>query len=222
MAPLFALACRRRYRRSMRTSFAAVGLALGTVAIGRLRRLFQRTERQPRRATTWRATTAGRRRPPRPPAACRSSSETGDVERGRQDLHLRQRRRGHLHPGAGRSRSATVQTWNFTVTASDGTTCLSYQETGTGALTLTVARTDGERDAQSGQLGLGLTCPDGTSYSNSNALSLLSCRDGGLFGALPGIGWSSTDTSVSRHSRRRPRSTTARSDELQIFDCATP
>ena len=108
--------------------------------------------------------------------------------------------------------------WNFSVTASDGTACLSYQETANGPFTLTV-HGQTVKEAQSGQLGLGLTCPDGTTYSNSNALSLLSCGDGGFLGALPGSAWSNSDSAVSFGLLS---TSTTSSDELQIFDCATP
>lgn len=53
------------------------------------------------------------------------------------------------------------------------------------------------KESAAGGLGVALTCPDGTSYSNSNAFSLFDFPDAGLLGGLPGTGWSSTDTSVS-------------------------
>jgi hypothetical protein len=112
--------------------------------------------------------------------------------------------------------TATTPTWNFTITTGTGATCLTYQENGNGGITLDV---QGEtvKESASGQLGLALTCPDGTSYSNSNALSLLSCPDAGLFGGLPGIGWSSSDTSVSVSLV----GTSASYGSMPVFNCQT-
>jgi hypothetical protein len=108
--------------------------------------------------------------------------------------------------------------WNFTVTASDGTPCLSYQETPNGPFTLMV-QGQTVKETQPGGLGLGLTCPDGTTYSTSNGLSLLSCGDGGFLGGLPGSGWSSSGGEVSFGLLG---TSTTSSDELMIFDCSTP
>ena len=108
--------------------------------------------------------------------------------------------------------------WNFTVTASDGTACLSYQQTANGPFTLTV-KGQTVKETQPAGLGLGLSCPDGTSYSTSNALALLSCGDGGSQGGLPGSGWSNSNSEVSFGLLG---TSTTSSDELMIFDCATP
>jgi hypothetical protein len=88
------------------------------------------------------------------------------------------------------------QAWSFTVTGANGDTCLSYTDDPQASITLTV-QGQTVKETTPGGLGLALTCPDGTSYSNSNALSLLSCPDADLFSSLPGDAWSSTDTSVS-------------------------
>jgi hypothetical protein len=82
--------------------------------------------------------------------------------------------------------------WSFTVTSA-GQPCLRFQDT-PGGFTLTV---NGQTftEAAAG-LGLQVTCPDQTAFSNSNAFDLLSC-DGGFLGGLPGKAWSDTSTSVS-------------------------
>jgi hypothetical protein len=89
-----------------------------------------------------------------------------------------------------------TQSWNFTVATAAAATCLAYKDDGNGGITLTV-QGQTVKETPVGALGLSLTCPDGTSYSNSNAFSIFSCPDAGLLGGLPGSGWSSTDTSVS-------------------------
>ena len=86
--------------------------------------------------------------------------------------------------------------WNFTVTAAGGAMCLAYKDDGNGGITLNVQGMT-VKESSTGGLGIALTCPDGTSYSNSNAFSLFSCPDAGLLAGLPGAGWSDTDTSVS-------------------------
>lgn len=88
------------------------------------------------------------------------------------------------------------QTWNFTVTTAGGGMCLAYKDDGNGGINLTV-QGQTVKESVAGTFGLALSCPDGTSYSNSNALSLFSCPDAGLLGGLPGAAWSDTDTSVS-------------------------
>ncbi len=87
-------------------------------------------------------------------------------------------------------------TWNFSVTTGSGAACLAYQDDGNGNLTLNV-QGQTVKETTPGGLGIALTCPDGTSYSNSNALNLFSCPDASFFTALPGSGWSDTSTSVS-------------------------
>jgi hypothetical protein len=86
--------------------------------------------------------------------------------------------------------------WNFTVTTSSGASCLSYVDNGNGGVTLTV-QGQTVKETNPGGLSIALTCPDGTTLSNSNALSLLSCPDAGFLGGLPGASWSDTNTSVS-------------------------
>jgi hypothetical protein len=83
--------------------------------------------------------------------------------------------------------------WNFTVTTG-GQPCLHYEES-SGGFQLTVGAHD-VSEMSSGAAGIDLTCPDGTTYSNSNALALLSCP-GGTFGDLPGNTTSSGSTSVT-------------------------
>ncbi|HVY39122.1 MAG TPA: hypothetical protein VHM31_14350 [Polyangia bacterium] len=88
------------------------------------------------------------------------------------------------------------QTWNFTVTAAGGAMCLSYKDDGNGGITLNV-QGQTVKEGATGSLGVSLTCPDGTTYSNANAFALFSCPDAGLLGGLPGAAWSDTSTSVS-------------------------
>jgi hypothetical protein len=101
------------------------------------------------------------------------------------------------------------QTWNFTV-SSAGQTCLHYQETAGGDFSLTV---EGQTftTAATGATGIRFTCPDGTSYANSNAFSLLSCPGG--FDSIPGSAWSGSDSSVSLTL------TGMSSSDLPVFDC---
>jgi hypothetical protein len=107
-------------------------------------------------------------------------------------------------------------TWNFTI-SNGGQACLHYEDMTTG-LKLVVG-TETVTSKPSGVLGLTVTCPDGASYGNPNALQLLSCdADGGsFFGGLPGGAWSWTDTSVS-FGLISTSSTS--STELLLFDCS--
>jgi hypothetical protein len=107
--------------------------------------------------------------------------------------------------------------WKFTITTGTGQTCLHYEDT-TAGLSLTV-QGQAVTERLSGQQGLTLACPDGTSYTNSNALELLSCGDDGgvFFGGLPGDSWSSSnDVSVSFGLIG---TSTTSSDELPLFNC---
>jgi len=84
--------------------------------------------------------------------------------------------------------------WNFTVTGANGQPCLHYQDSGNGALSLTVGSQKVAVGATGG-LGESISCPDGTSVKTWNALNLLSCPDAGLFNpGLPGLTWSSSGT----------------------------
>jgi hypothetical protein len=83
--------------------------------------------------------------------------------------------------------------WNFTITTG-GTQCLHYEETSSG-FDLVVG-TDMVSEAVSGAAALSLTCPDGSTYSNANALDLLNCN-GQFGGGLPGNATSDTSTSVT-------------------------
>ena len=105
--------------------------------------------------------------------------------------------------------------WNFTVTAAGGAMCLAYKDDGNSAITLTV-QGQTVKESAAGGLGVALTCPDGTSYSNSNAFSLFDCPDAGLLGGLPGTGWSSTDTSVSLSFLA---ATSSSDTGLPVFNC---
>ncbi len=101
--------------------------------------------------------------------------------------------------------------WNFTVTAG-GTDCLHYEESSAG-FTLAVGA-DMVHESIVGAEGIELTCPDGTSYGNDNALNLLSCP-GGSFGDLPGNTTSSTDTSVTFGLIN----TGGSNNVITVFDC---
>jgi hypothetical protein len=94
--------------------------------------------------------------------------------------------------------STTLQDvkWNFTVTNA-GAECLHYEKSG-GSFKL-VVKGQTVQEGPSGALGLAVSCPDGTQYSNGNALDLFNCgADGGLsFGGVPGDGWSSSGTNIS-------------------------
>ena len=91
--------------------------------------------------------------------------------------------------------SGTIK-WNFTVTTASGATCLAFQDSGgSGGITLTV-QGQTVKETSPGGLGVALACPDGTTFSNSNGLSLLSCGSDAGYISLPGDSWSSSDTSV--------------------------
>jgi hypothetical protein len=103
--------------------------------------------------------------------------------------------------------------FRFTLTAG-GQACMRYFETET-SMTLTVGNQTYEQQTTGG-IDMRVTCPDGSTYSNDNALSLLECR-GDLLSSLaiiPGTSWSSGDTNVSF-------GLIGHSDEqgLQVFSC---
>ena len=104
--------------------------------------------------------------------------------------------------------------WSFTVT-SGGQECLRYQDTSSDALTLTVNGQTFTESASGGSLVV--SCPDQTTFANSNPFELLSCpADGGIFGGLPGKAWSDTSTSVSFSLIGAARGSAT------IFSCRTP
>ena len=111
-----------------------------------------------------------------------------------------------------------TQSWNFTVTGADGQACLAYRDDQQAGLTLT-AQGQTVKETEPGGLSIAMVCPDGTTYSNSNAFTLFSCPDAGLFGGLPGDAWSSTDTRVNLGLL----ATSSGSDQtLPVFDCQKP
>src|SRR5450631_1848565 len=110
----------------------------------------------------------------------------------------------------------STPTWNFTVKTSSGASCLSYQDDGNGAITLTV-QGQTVKETTPGGLSIALSCPDGKTYSNPNAFTILSCPDAGLFDGLPGSGWSYTDTSVSVSLA----GTSAAYGSIPVFNCQT-
>jgi hypothetical protein len=113
--------------------------------------------------------------------------------------------------------STPTPTWNFTVKTGSGASCLAYQDDGNGALTLTV-QGQTVKETTPGGLSIALSCPDGKTYSNPNAFSILSCPDAGLLDSLPGAGWSSSATSVSLSLTA---TTTATSFGETVFNCQT-
>jgi hypothetical protein len=102
--------------------------------------------------------------------------------------------------------------WNFTVTR-QGQTCLRHEEPNDSSFRLTTsAGTFGESVTGS---GVTMSCPDGTSFSNADGLSLLSC-DGGFLGGLPGHAFSSGDMTVMFSLLGTSGGSTP------IFDCRKP
>ena len=100
--------------------------------------------------------------------------------------------------------------WNFTV-ETDGQPCLEFHEIGEDGFDLTVlGETVSER--LNGR-GLELSCPDGSTFSNGNALELLSCP-GESFGDLPGNTSNSGIDSVFFGFIN-----TGLPDTLVVFDC---
>jgi hypothetical protein len=105
--------------------------------------------------------------------------------------------------------------WNFTITKG-GQDCLHYEDVGQG-FKVVVGGHNTVTGAPSGLQGFGISCPDGTTASTSNALNLLNCdADGGApLGGLPGRILSSSGTSFSFSLLR-----SSSSGEQQLFDCS--
>jgi hypothetical protein len=101
--------------------------------------------------------------------------------------------------------------WNFTVTTG-GQACMHYEESSGGFELTAGAHTVSE--TITGTSTIDLTCPDGTTYANSNGLSLLSCP-GGAFGSLPGNSTSSSSTSVTFSLIN-----TGSTNTVSVFDCS--
>jgi hypothetical protein len=101
------------------------------------------------------------------------------------------------------------QTWDFEV-VTNGTPCLAYHDDDNG-FELTV--NDQTVSEQLQGRGLEIECPDGSSFSNSNALELLSCP-GDNFGDLPGFTSSSGTDSVFFGLIN-----TGSGETLTVFDC---
>jgi hypothetical protein len=114
----------------------------------------------------------------------------------------------------------TGATWNFTV-ANGTSPCLTYKEGADKGMTLTVMGQTFTEGASG--LGIHMTCPDGTSFSTSNALGLLSCP-GSNFGGLPGIFWAGTSTnlSVGLINTSSDVDGGAFGESLPIFSCSAP
>jgi len=99
--------------------------------------------------------------------------------------------------------------WDFTMTT-NGEPCLAYSDDDNG-FELTVGD-EVVSEALFGSGGLELNCPDGTTFSNSNALELLSCPDSN-FGNLPG------NTSSSGIDSVQFGLLNTGVDTLAVFDC---
>ena len=219
--PLVDLARRGHYRGLMRTSFATVGLVLGTIVIGgggcgsgsssganaSLDCAYLASD------NCWKTTAAAA-------SSCLPpSTETGVLSADGSTCTYASGDVVTFTPPLVLPLPSAV-TWNFTVETSGGASCLAYHDDGNGAVTLTV---DGQtvKETTPGGLAIALTCPDGKTYSNPNAFTILSCPDAGLLGGLPGAGWSYSDTSVS--VSLLAASTTSSEGEA-VFNCqrATP
>ena len=102
--------------------------------------------------------------------------------------------------------------WQFTVTRA-GAECLRFESTDNDNFKLVV---NGAAVTQTlprpASTNVTITCPDGTSYSNSNAISLLSCDPGGPLSE----GYSSDATSVSLMLQLFRNN----APPLSMFDCA--
>jgi hypothetical protein len=106
--------------------------------------------------------------------------------------------------------------WSFTLTSA-GQPCLRYQDTSDASFKLTVQGMTFTEGAVG--FGLNVTCPNGMSFSNGNALDLLGCAsDSGFLGGLPGKAWSSSDTSVSFELINGSSSAAGQS----VFSCRRP
>jgi hypothetical protein len=103
--------------------------------------------------------------------------------------------------------------WNFNVTT-NGAPCLHYADTASGFDLTAGGDTVSELPGSGGSLEL--MCPDGTAYTNKNALALLSCP-GANFGDLPGNTTSSSATSVTFGLINASASSTA---SVTVFDCS--
>jgi hypothetical protein len=102
--------------------------------------------------------------------------------------------------------------WNFTITKG-GADCLHFENPNDGFKLVVGGHTVTE--GRSGPTGLSVSCPNGTTYVNTNALGLFNCGpDGGLsIGGFPGDTSSSTSTSVSVGLLGTSN------DSLPLFDC---
>lgn len=212
---LFDLASRQRYRGVMQTSFAAVGLGLVALVIGgagcggssaSLDCAYLASDNN-----CWKTTAAAA-------SSCLPlEAEVGVLSADRSTCTYASGDVVTFTPPLVLPLPSTpTPTWNFTVKTGSGASCLAYQDDGNGAVTLT-AEGQTVQETTPGGLSIALSCPDGKTYSNSNAFSLLSCPDAGLFGGLPGIGWSSSDTSVSVSLV----GTSAAYGSIPVFNCQT-
>lgn len=106
--------------------------------------------------------------------------------------------------------------WNFTITKG-GADCLHFENPSDGFKLVVGGHTVTE--GRSGALGISVSCPDGTTATNANAINLLDCgADGGAsLGGLPGNVSSSFSTSSSASVSVGLLGTS--NDSLPLFDC---
>src|SRR5262245_29955152 len=69
-------------------------------------------------------------------------------------------------------------TWNFTITDASAAPCLHCESTARGGFKLVVGGNQTVTVGPTGVLGEVITCPDGKSFANANAIELLSCPGG--------------------------------------------
>ena len=106
-------------------------------------------------------------------------------------------------------------TWDFTI-KNGGQDCLHFEDDN-HSFKLTVSGQT-VTESVSSAAGISISCPDGRTYSNSNAIELISCNpDATVFGNLPGDQWSGSGTRVRFGLAGAPSSSMP---VPALFDCA--
>jgi hypothetical protein len=105
--------------------------------------------------------------------------------------------------------------WHFTVGKTGAGPCLTYDSDAQGTKVVVGSQTVSV--TRSGPTGMAVICPDGSTYSNPDAFSLLQCAaDGGVISSgLPGFTYSSSATSVRF-------GLLGATESLLVFDCEKP
>jgi len=85
-----------------------------------------------------------------------------------------------------------IESWNFTVKASDGSDCIRYEESDSGKQV--VVRGQAYTELYRG-FGMQVTCPDGKKYATPNAFDLLECDD--YFSNAPSSAYAYSGSSIS-------------------------